>query len=102
MSVLLYLSDGHSGGETIFYPSGEASAEDAVKVAPRKGSVLCFYHGHHPLSALHEGAPLAAGSHSPKYVIRTDVIYATEARFDAGEWTSSNVARAMMAAASAT
>jgi hypothetical protein len=39
-----------------------------VKVA--QGGVLCFYHGQHPLSPLHEGSMVTAGT---KYVVRSDV-----------------------------
>jgi len=75
MSVLLYLSEGHDGGETVFYPEGNvADLESAVSVAPRLGSALCFWHGDHLLSALHAGAAIKEGS-SPKYVIRTDVFF---------------------------
>ena len=115
MSVLLYLTDGHEGGHTIFYPSGQAGAEAAaggeeaggahaagVKVSPRRGAALIFWHGRHPLSPLHEGAPLEATASSgapstPKVVIRTDVLFATEApQANSNAWTSSNYVAAML------
>jgi hypothetical protein len=107
MSVLLYLSEGHAGGETRFYPTGDAAdPAAAVAVAPRAGAALCFWHGEHPLSPLHEGAPLvepegaAQSAATPKYVIRTEVMYATEAPpVLSNEWSSSSYARAMLAAA---
>ena len=34
--------------------------------------MLAFFHGHHPLSPLHDGAPVPRGV---KYVVRTDVMY---------------------------
>ena len=67
LSFLIYLNDDFAGGETKFALGGEVSA-----VAPKKGSVLCFLHGHHPFSPLHEGALVDAGT---KYVARTDVLY---------------------------
>lgn len=96
-TILLYLSDGHDGGETVFYPRGEARAEDAVKVEPHAGSALCFWHGHHPHSPLHEGAPLrGADSAKPKYVIRTEAMFVSEAPpKNANEWASSTYASAM-------
>ena len=114
MSVLLYLNDGHAGGETVFYPSGAPGDAGAVRVAPRAGSALCFFHGHHPLSPLHEGVPLEptpppaaepggpnpSPPRAPKYVIRTDVLFATEANFHGDAWESSNVVAAMLRAAS--
>ncbi|KAK7250343.1 glutathione transferase [Aureococcus anophagefferens] len=67
LSFLIYLNDDFAGGETKFALGGEVSG-----VAPKKGSVLCFLHGHHPFSPLHEGALVDAGT---KYVARTDVLY---------------------------
>ena len=101
MSVLLYLTDGHEGGETVFYPTGEATDEGAVRISPLLGAALCFYHGHHPLSPLHEGAPLKPSEGaSPKYVIRTDVLFTSEPpQQNSGEWSSSSYASAMLRAA---
>ena len=114
MSVLLYLTDGHRGGHTVFYPSGQAGEgkpgeeeEDGapvvrIKVAPRKGAALVFWHGRHPLSPLHEGAPLEVSASSgttlaPKVVIRIDVLFATEApQANSNAWTSSNYVAAML------
>merc|ERR1712048_555728 len=39
--------------------------------APRGGAV-CFFHGEHPLSPLHEGGLVTAGT---KYITRSDVLY---------------------------
>ena len=36
LTVLLYLNDGHAGGETVFYPDGDPSSE-GIRVAPRRG-----------------------------------------------------------------
>lgn len=100
-SVLLYLNDAHAGGETIFYPGGKATPSDAVRVVPRAGAALVFPHGRHPLSPLHEGAPLegapaGAPSPPPKYVIRTDVLFQSQATFASDAWASNNVAAAML------
>jgi len=77
MSVLLYLTGDHSGGETVFYPTGEGGPP--VRVAPQIGACLCFWHGGHLLSPLHEGTALKpapdASNVLPKYVIRTDVFF---------------------------
>mmetsp|Transcript_41381 Transcript_41381/g.88173 ORF Transcript_41381/g.88173 Transcript_41381/m.88173 type:complete len:308 (-) Transcript_41381:37-960(-) len=99
LSVLLYLNDGHAGGETVFYPSGDPDdMVTAVRIAPQKGAALCFWHGDHPLSPLHEGAALAADG-APKYVIRTDILFYAEAppAFD-NAWESSNYVHAMLRA----
>ena len=124
MSVLLYLTGRHVGGHTVFYPSGQVpcgggsggggegegsggGGAEPVCVAPRKGAALCFWHGRHPLSPLHEGAPLeappdaaAGGVAHPKIVIRTDVLYATEPPVaNSDSWESSSYAAAMLHAA---
>merc|ERR1712151_918061 len=56
MTLLLYLDDGFTGGETEFFTT---SAD--VKVEPKKGSVLAFFHGYHPDSQLHAGCPIESG-----------------------------------------
>jgi len=43
-----------------------------VKVDPKMGSALLFFHGPHASSPLHEGSLLKKGR---KYVLRTDVMY---------------------------
>eukprot|EP00927_Polykrikos_kofoidii_P039018 TRINITY_DN33461_c0_g1_i1.p1 TRINITY_DN33461_c0_g1~~TRINITY_DN33461_c0_g1_i1.p1 ORF type:complete len:272 (-),score=11.75 TRINITY_DN33461_c0_g1_i1:279-1094(-) len=80
MSLLLYLTDGHTGGETIFHPKGiTGDIGPPVHVAPLVGAGLCFWHGDHLLSQLHEGTALThvagTGDVAPKYVIRTDVFF---------------------------
>ena len=98
LTILLYLNDGHAGGDTIFYPTKEATPDaPTVRVAPRMGAALCFRHGHHPLSPLHAGSPLLAGAREPKYVIRTEALYATEAApANSDTWMGSSYARALM------
>ena len=70
LTFLIYLTDDFEGGETEFAPQHRRGG---VSVAPRRGSVLCFPHGYHPLSPLHRGAIVSRGV---KYVARTDVLYA--------------------------
>lgn len=68
MTFLIYLNDDFEGGSTAF----RRANGDIFHVQPSQGSVLCFYHGNHPLSLLHEGSLVAKGT---KYVARTDVLY---------------------------
>eukprot|EP00854_Cymbomonas_tetramitiformis_P018422 gene18422-21977_t len=100
MSVLLYLNGPHNGGETTFYPEGVVhEGARRVCVAPQAGAALCFWHGDHPQSPLHEGSALAEGSCEPKYVIRTDVLFykPLNAAQDL-QWESSKTNLAMMRA----
>ena len=48
-----------------------------MSVAVPRGSVLCFFHGEHALSPLHEGALVRSGV---KRVVRTDVLYTLPGR----------------------
>jgi len=52
--------------------SADGRRTDRISVAPAAGSVLCFYHGQHPRSPLHEGSVVVEGV---KYVARSDVLY---------------------------
>lgn len=82
LTFLLYLNDDFEGGATSFvqprvntFPFGvddPTSASTVFNVTPVQGSVLCFFHGSHPLSLLHSGATVTNGT---KYVARTDVVY---------------------------
>lgn len=60
LTVLFYLNDGFSGGETTF-------ADWEITVHPKQGQALIFYH---PI--LHEGCVVTDGL---KYVLRSDVMY---------------------------
>jgi len=64
-SLIIYLNDSCLAGHTTFYPGG-------LKVSPRQGSALIFWHGEHPLSPLHEGSDPEQGR---KYVLRSDIMY---------------------------
>jgi len=87
LTFLIYLNDDFEGGATTFFLSedtqcdvtggsrggsggGRKKVSRGVKVA--QGSVLCFFHGQHPLSPLHEGSLVTSGT---KYVARSDVLY---------------------------
>ena len=59
-TLLLYLSEGFEGGETVLY-------EGNVVVRPRTGMMLLFEH-----AQLHASEPIRAGE---KLVVRTDVMY---------------------------
>ena len=79
MTMLLFLSEGYTGGRTLFYvdpPGGGTAATrrgpEAIGVATSKGAALCFPHGFHPLHCLHAGEPVGSGA---KYIIRTDVLF---------------------------
>lgn len=71
LTVLIYLSGGCIGGETILYffdgDHPEIPEGTEFRVAPAPGKVLIFRH-----ELLHEGAIVLEGR---KYVLRTDVMY---------------------------
>jgi hypothetical protein len=65
ITVLLYLNDNFTGGETSF---DEPAIQTGIKkIVPQTGLALFF---DHPL--LHKGEPVESGR---KYVLRTDVMY---------------------------
>lgn len=84
LTLLLYLNCDFKGGETLFYtPATEAlGLVEAVK--PITGGALLFpqavgedaveYARQH--WSLHEGSPVSVDSVQPKYVIRSDVLFA--------------------------
>jgi hypothetical protein len=61
-TVVIYLNDGFSGGQTAFYSDNER-----VAVAPVKGSATVFTH-----DCMHEGATVESGI---KWVLRTDIMF---------------------------
>lgn len=65
LTLLIYLSEDFTGGETVFFNANEN--EVRFKVAPKLGQVLVFDH-----HQLHSGDPVIEGV---KYVLRTDVMY---------------------------
>mmetsp|Transcript_17020 Transcript_17020/g.52352 ORF Transcript_17020/g.52352 Transcript_17020/m.52352 type:complete len:276 (-) Transcript_17020:62-889(-) len=68
MTFLLYLNEDFDGGETSF----QNARGEVFSVTPKKGAVLCFFHGYHPLSPLHQSELITRGV---KYVARSDVLY---------------------------
>nr|WP_228129317.1 2OG-Fe(II) oxygenase [Acinetobacter tjernbergiae] len=71
LTLLIYLSEDFTGGETIFYrDSGmlkPCKETQITNIKPKLGQILVFEH-----QQLHEGAPVLSGQ---KYVLRTDVMY---------------------------
>lgn len=65
LTLLLYLSEPLSGGETSFFNLMEDRLR--FKIKPKVGQVLIFDH-----HQLHSGDPILSGV---KYVLRTDVMY---------------------------
>ena len=59
LTIIFYLNDGFTGGETDFF---------GRSVTPRRGAAILFPH-----ELRHEGRPVTSGV---KYVLRTDVMYA--------------------------
>ena len=93
LTFLIYLNDDFEGGSTKFpithnnnndeqnlfgddnnhnNNKNHQKSSSYFEVQPKQGSVLCFYHGYHPLSKLHEGSLVTNGT---KYVARTEVLY---------------------------
>ena len=68
LTVLLYLNDEFSGGETIFYVDHKDSTVGSIAIHPKAGAVVIFPH-----ELWHEGTEITAGW---KYVMRTEVMYA--------------------------
>jgi hypothetical protein len=66
-TLMVYLSDGFTGGETSFDDSYSDEPFETFQVTPRTGTALCFAH-----HVYHKGEPVLRGR---KYVLRTDVMY---------------------------
>jgi len=72
---VLYLNDDFEGGATHFFvPLAGGSQYLKREILAQQGAVLCFYHGKHNLSYLHEGALVTFGT---KYILRSDVLYSS-------------------------
>ena len=67
-TFMVYLNEDFEGGATSFRDGHGVSVGGMLRVTPRKGMALMFYH---PIP--HRGDPVTAGR---KYVLRTDVMYA--------------------------
>lgn len=63
LTLLVYLTGGVDGGETVF----EQEVSGVVKVAPKAGRILLFNH-----TALHRGDIVRSGT---KFTLRSDVLY---------------------------
>mmetsp|Transcript_321 Transcript_321/g.577 ORF Transcript_321/g.577 Transcript_321/m.577 type:complete len:282 (-) Transcript_321:15-860(-) len=74
LTLLLYLDEAFCGGETSFWRpiAPGARVGESTSVRAGAGSALCFWHGDHPMSPLHEGSVVREGV---KHVLRTDVLY---------------------------
>jgi len=75
LTFLIYLDADYDGGETSFFvpTAGSRGREgELVSVRVPQGSVLCFFHGEHELSLLHEGSLVTRGL---KRIVRSDVLY---------------------------
>lgn len=81
LTWVLYLNDEFDGGATRFFlpkegvergPKMTLDDFNVEEVPAKQGSAVCFFHGAHPLSHLHEGGYITTGT---KYIIRSDVLY---------------------------
>lgn len=75
LTIVFYLNDEFEGGSTrFFYPvkGGRRDKHQIVEAKAPRGGAVCFFHGEHPLSPLHEGGLVTKGT---KYIIRSDVLY---------------------------
>ena len=70
LTFMIYLNDDLEGGETSFEDSYSDESFDEFKILPKQGMALFFEHAIH-----HKGEPVSRGR---KYVLRTDVMYASE------------------------
>ena len=70
LTFMIYLSDGFEGGETSFEDSYSDEPFEEFAVVAKKGMALFFEHAIH-----HKGEPVHQGR---KYVLRTDVMYASD------------------------
>ena len=68
MTLLIFLTDGYTGGRTMFQTQGGG----LVGVATPKGAMLCFPHGSNPQHCIHAGEAVTSGH---KYIIRTDILF---------------------------
>jgi len=74
LTLLIFLTDSFQGGETVFFPrSGHGNP---FPVRTPRGSGLCFLHGLHPESCVHEATPVLSGI---KMLVRTQVLYPLDA-----------------------
>jgi len=78
-TFILYLNEGCSGGETVFFPGNKKFAWSQpeqnieVKVVPKAGSALIFFQCG-DLNPRHEGAEVLSDN-VHKYILRSDLVY---------------------------
>ncbi len=63
-TVLVYLNDVVSGGETRFF--SDDGGEQMLEIAPRRGNAVCFFH-----DTIHSSAPVV----DTKFVLRTEMMF---------------------------
>lgn len=63
-TLLIYLNESCTGGETAFFTE---AGNEYLRVTPQAGTALCFAH-----ELKHEGCAVLSGT---KYVLRTDILY---------------------------
>mmetsp|Transcript_38023 Transcript_38023/g.80512 ORF Transcript_38023/g.80512 Transcript_38023/m.80512 type:complete len:318 (+) Transcript_38023:272-1225(+) len=74
LTIVFYLNDEFEGGPTrFFFPTDrDANTYRTEEARAGVGGAVCFFHGEHPLSPLHEGGLVTKGT---KYIIRSDLLY---------------------------
>jgi len=73
LTFVIYLNDEFEGGPTRFFLPDESGRGERIEVLKAGcGGAVCFFHGDHNLSPLHEGGLVTSGT---KYIIRSDVLY---------------------------
>lgn len=71
LTVMLYLTSGFEGGETVFLSGREMTAA----ITPEPGLCLVFWQ-----NAWHAGSPVVRDDHMPmKYILRSEVMYSRRA-----------------------
>lgn len=70
LTFMIYLNDNFAGGETSFDDSYSSESFEPFSVVPRQGLALFFEHATYHIGEL--------VTHSRKYVLRTDIMYASE------------------------
>jgi aminoglycoside phosphotransferase/adenylate kinase family enzyme len=81
LSLIIYLNDDFSGGETCFYPDGQSRDHmspgdldrQEVQVQPKQGMAIVFPH-FGVLGPRHSGKPIIPRPRA-KFIIRTDIFY---------------------------
>eukprot|EP00026_Physarum_polycephalum_P003113 Phypoly_transcript_03122.p1 GENE.Phypoly_transcript_03122~~Phypoly_transcript_03122.p1 ORF type:complete len:808 (+),score=113.84 Phypoly_transcript_03122:95-2518(+) len=66
-TVMIYLNDGFSGGETNFFVRTESDFEKQLTLVPKIGTMLVFNH-----DVWHEGCEVTKDK---KYILRTDIMF---------------------------